>query len=95
MNIYDVIRKPIVTEKSEDLRRRFNKYTFEVDKNVNKIEIRKAVEKVFNVSVVSVNTLKEKPVTKRHGMKLYKTPLKKKAIVELKDGDTITYYEGV
>lgn len=95
MNIYDMIRKPIVTEKSEELRRAFNKYTFEVDKNANKIEIKKAIEKIFNVTVLDVNTLKEKPVTKRHGMRLYKTPLKKKAIVKLKDGDTITYYEGV
>lgn len=95
MTQYDIIRKPIVTEKSELLRRESNKYTFEVDRRANKIEIGKAVEKIFDVKVVSVTTLNIKPKDKRHGMKMYKTPLKKKAVVELKDGDKITYYEGV
>ncbi|BDU49525.1 50S ribosomal protein L23 [Haliovirga abyssi] len=95
MTIYEMIRKPIITEKSELLRREFNKYTFEVDKRVNKLEIKNAVEKIFGVTVESVATITSKPKTKRHGMKLYKTPLKKKAIVKLKDGDNIKYFEGV
>ena len=95
MTVYEIIKKPVITEKSELLRRNFNKYTFEVDRRANKIEIRKAVEKIFGVTVESVATLTSKPKTKRHGMKLYKTPLKKKAIVKLKDGDNIKYFEGV
>lgn len=95
MNVYDIIRRPIVTEKTELLRRDFNKYTFEVDKKANKLQIRKAVETIFNVEVKTVNTINMKPTTKRHGMKLYQTPLKKKAVVEVKAGDSIKYFEGV
>ncbi len=95
MNIYDIIKKPIVTEKSEMIRRQNNEYTFEVDKRANKLEIRNAVEKIFNVKVERVNTLNIKPTTKRYGMKEYKTPLIKKATVKLKEGDQITYFEGV
>ncbi len=53
------------------------------------------MEKIFNVKVEKVNTLNIKPKAKRHGMKEYTTPLIKKAIVKLKDGDKITYFEGV
>lgn len=95
MTIYDIIKKPIITEKSELLRRNYNEYTFEVDKRANKVQIRKAVEQIFKVKVESVNTLNIKPTTKKHGMKLYNTPLRKKAIVKLKTGNTITYFEGV
>lgn len=95
MNKYNVVKKPIITEKTEILRREYNKYTFEVDKRANKIEIRKAVEEIFGVKVEEVNTLNIKPTTKRHGMKLYQTPLRKKAVVKLKDGDAIKYFEGV
>jgi len=95
VNDYNVIKKPIISEKAELLRREFNKYTFEVDKRANKLEIRKAIENIFDVKVETVTTLNVKPKEKRHGMRLYKTPLKKKAVVKLKDGDKITYFEGV
>jgi len=95
MTAYDIIKKPLITEKSELLRREENRYTFEVNPKANKLEVRKAVEKLFNVKVESVNTLRIKPKVKRHRMSLYKTPLRKKAIVKLKAGDSITYYEGV
>ena len=83
MTAYDIIKRPVITEKSEMLRREYNKYTFEVNTKANKIQIRKAVEEIFNVKVESVSTLNSKPVVKRHGMKLYKTQAKKKAIVKL------------
>ena len=73
MTAYDIIKRPVITEKSEMLRREYNKYTFEVNTKANKIQIRKAVEEIFNVKVESVSTLNSKPVVKRHGMKLYKT----------------------
>ena len=95
MTAYDIVKKPIITEKTEILRREFNKYTFEVNKKANKIEIKKAVEAIFNVKVVDIATLNTKPVTKRHGMKLYKTSAKKKAIVKLAEGNTITYFQNV
>lgn len=86
MTVYDIIKKPVITEKSELLRREYNKYTFEVNPKANKIEIRKAIETIFGVKVESVATMNVKPVTKRHGMKLYKTQAKKKAIVKLAEG---------
>lgn len=95
MTAYDIIKRPVITEKSETLRRDYNKYTFEVNTKANKIEIKKAVEELFNVKVESVSTLNYKPVVKRHGMKLYKTQAKKKAIVKLAQGNTITYFKEV
>lgn len=95
MTAYDIIKRPVITEKSEMLRREYNKYTFEVNTKANKIQIRKAVEEIFNVKVESVSTLNSKPVVKRYGMKLYKTQAKKKAIVKLAQGSTITYFKEV
>ncbi|MGL4425772.1 MAG: 50S ribosomal protein L23 [Cetobacterium sp.] len=95
MTVYDIVKKPVITEKTEILRRDYNKYTFEVSTKANKVEIRKAIETIFNVKVESVATLNVKPVTKRHGMKLYKTQAKKKAIVKLAAGNTITYFAEV
>ena len=92
MTAYDIVKKPVITEKTEILRRDYNKYTFEVSPKANKVEIRKAIETIFNVKVESVATINVKPVTKRHGMKLYKTQAKKKAIVKLAAGNTITYF---
>lgn len=92
MTAYEIIRKPLITEKTELLRKEHNKYTFEVNRKANKIEIKKAVEEIFDVKVANVSTLNVKPVTKRHGMKLYKTQAKKKAVVELASG-TISYFK--
>ena len=95
MTAYDIVKKPVITEKTEILRRDYNNYTFEVSPKANKVEIRKAIETIFNVKVESVATINVKPVTKRHGMKLYKTQAKKKAIVKLAAGNTITYFAEV
>lgn len=81
MTAYDIVKKPVITEKTEILRRDYNKYTFEVSPKANKVEIRKAIETIFNVKVESVATINVKPVTKRHGMKLYKTQAKKKLLL--------------
>ncbi|MCX5773344.1 MAG: 50S ribosomal protein L23 [Fusobacteria bacterium] len=95
MNMYDVIKKPVVSEKSELMRRETNRYTFIVDKAANKVEIRQAVEAIFSVKVKSVNTLNIKPENAKYGQNEYKTKLVKKAIVELQAGDSIKYFEGV
>lgn len=95
MTIYDIIKKPVITEKSELLRRTFNKFTFEVDRSANKVEIRNAVERLFSVTVEEVATLNMKPKMKRHGAKVYYTAPRKKAVVKLKAGDSIKYFEGV
>lgn len=95
MTAYDIVKKPVITEKTEILRRDYNKYTFEVSPKANKVEIGKAIETIFNVKVESVATINVKSITKRHGMKLYKTQAKKKAIVKLAAGNTITYFAEV
>lgn len=95
MTIYEIIRKPIITEKSEELRREFNKYTFEVDRRANKIEIKNAIEKVFDVKVLDIATQNIRSISKRHRMTMYKTSAKKKAIVKLAEGNTIPYFQNV
>ncbi|TDT70677.1 LSU ribosomal protein L23P [Hypnocyclicus thermotrophus] len=95
MNLYDIIKKPVITEKSELQRRENNVYTFIVDKRANKIEIRKAVESIFGVKVEEVNTLTVKPELKRYGMRVYKTKFVKKAMVKVKDGDKINLFPEV
>ncbi|MGL5123742.1 MAG: 50S ribosomal protein L23 [Fusobacteriaceae bacterium] len=95
MTAYDIIKRPVITEKSESLRRDYNKFTFEVNTKANKIQIKKAIEEIFNVKVLDIATLSIKSITKRHGMKLYKTQAKKKAVVKLAAGNTIPYFKEV
>ena len=94
MHITDIIKKPVInTEKARTLLEN-NEYVFIVDRRANKIQIKDAVEKLFNVKVKGVNTLNIKPKSERFRMSMYKTPAIKKAIVKLKDGETISAYEG-
>ena len=86
---YDIIKRPIITEKSMSLKEKFNKYTFAVDPKANKIEIKEAVEAIFNVKVLSVNTLNVSGKAKRMGKYEGTTSAYKKAIVELAEGQTI------
>lgn len=61
LKFYDIIKEPIITEKSMQLKEQYNKYTFKVAPNANKIEIKNAVEALFNVKVLSVNTINVLP----------------------------------
>lgn len=99
-DVYSIIKRPLITEKSMDLTAE-GKYTFEVDIDSNKIEIRYAVEKIFNVKVDKVNTLivkgKKKSGTDRRGKGKRVTGMTsdwKKAYVTLKPGNKIDIYEG-
>jgi large subunit ribosomal protein L23 len=94
MNIYEVIRRPLVTEKSTRLSEQ-HKYVFEVSKNANKDQVRLAVEKAFNVGVISVNVIKVPGEAKKMGRRQVVAPAWKKAIVTLKEGDKIQFFEGV
>ncbi len=87
--VRDVIKAPIITEKSATLNQNGNVVTFSVDPKANKTEIKQAVEKIFNVKVESVNTINVKPKTKRVGRYTGLTNRKKKAIVKLKEGSSI------
>jgi large subunit ribosomal protein L23 len=89
MNNYrDIIKAPIITEKSSELAAN-NVITFSVDVRANKTQIKQAIEKIFNVKVESVNTINVKPKTKRVGRYVGKTNKVKKAIVKLKEGSSI------
>jgi large subunit ribosomal protein L23 len=91
---HDIIIRPIITEKSSALVE-LNKYTFEVHRSANKIQIRKAVEQIFKVKVLSVNTMNVPSKPKRMGAFLGKTRSWKKAIVALPEGQRIEFFEGV
>ena len=88
MDYRDIIKSPIVTEKSSDLAKQ-NVITFSVDVKANKTEIKKAVENNFDVKVDKVNTMNVKPKKKRVGRYAGKTNRVKKAIVKLKEGSSI------
>lgn len=88
-NYRDVIKAPIITEKSADLAQNKNTITFSVDVKANKVQIKQAVEKIFNVEVESVNTINVKPKKKRVGRYTGKTNKIKKAIVKLREGSSI------
>lgn len=90
-HITDVLKKPVLTEKSLTLMDE-NKYTFDVDVHSNKIEIKQAVEKMFDVKVESVHTINVKPKTKRLGKYVGKTNRRKKAIVKLAEGHKIDLF---
>lgn len=96
MNIYDVILRPIVSERAMRLAEQ-GKYTFEVALTANKIQIREAVETIFKVDVVKVNTITVPGKRRRTwGRATYgRTSKRKKAIVTLKPGQRIEFYEGV
>ncbi len=88
----EVIIRPVITEHSYDMMEN-NTYTFEVAQDSNKIEIAQAIEAIFNVKVEKVNTLNVKPKPKRQRyQKLGKTRTWKKAMITLKDGDTIELF---
>ncbi len=89
-----IVRRPIVlTEKGSDLREAFNKVIFEVARDANKIEVKKAIETLFSVTVLEVNTMNVRGRLRRMGRRYGKTQNWKKAIVTLKKGDKIDYFE--
>ena len=95
MDIYSVIRRPLVTEKSTIARDEENKHLFEVDRRATKIEIRNAVEKIFKVRVVNVHTMNMTGKKKRHGRIAGRRRNWKKAVITLAPGGLIEVYEGV
>ena len=87
----EIIIRPVITEHSYDQMEK-NTYTFEVAKDSNKVEIRQAVEAIFNVKVVRVNTINVKSKPKRMRYQLGRTRTWKKAMVTLQQGDTIELF---
>jgi large subunit ribosomal protein L23 len=93
-NPRDILVKPIVSERTV-AQMEENKYTFKTDKKANKIEIKRAVEEIFNVKVVDVKTMIVKGKVKRMGRYQGKRPDWKKAIVTLQAGDKIEIFDGM
>jgi large subunit ribosomal protein L23 len=89
-----IIRRPLVTEKSTLQKEEARQYAFEVDRNSNKIEIKSAVEHLFKVKVNHVRTINILGKMKRLGRRYGKRPDWKKAIVTLREGDRIDFFEG-
>ncbi len=92
---YRILRKPLITEKSNQMKESLNQIAFEVDKRANKIEIKNAVVKLFNVHVIKVRTFMVLGKKKRMGKSLGKKSDWKKAVVTLKAGERIDFFEGV
>jgi large subunit ribosomal protein L23 len=93
MNIINIIKRPIVTEKASILKDKYNKYTFVVDKDANKFQIKQAVEYLFNVTVQDVHTSNYVGKSKRVGAHTGRKNDWKKAIVKLKIGQEIQMAE--
>ncbi len=92
MNKYEVIKRPLVTERTNEMLEH-GVYTFEVERDANKTQIRAAVESIFNVKVVAVNTLRVHRKQRGRGKFAGYTGISKKAIVRLQEGDKIEIFE--
>jgi large subunit ribosomal protein L23 len=93
-NIYSIIKRPLFTEKGSNLKEAENKVLIEVDKDANKIEIKRAVEEIFKVKVDKVATIKAHGRWKRYGKFVGKTSDRKKALITLKEGEKLDFIEG-
>jgi len=92
---YEILRRPIVTEKSGAQSDTLHRYTFEVDLRANKTQIEQAVERVFSVKVLAVNVMHVRGKVRRRGKVTGRTRGWKKAVVTLQAGQTIQFFEGV
>jgi large subunit ribosomal protein L23 len=94
-----ILNKPIITEKMTDMGEKLNRYGFMVHKDANKVEIKKAVEELYGVEVVAVNTInyaaKSKSRFTKTGLINGKTKATKKAIITLAEGETIDFYSNI
>ena len=95
----EILLKPIVTEKMTSQGDKFNRYGFIVAKNANKLQIKKAVEELYNVTVDSVNTMryggKVKSRNTKSGLLIGRTDSRKKAVITLAEGNKIDFYSNI
>jgi large subunit ribosomal protein L23 len=92
---YEIIKRPLITEKTSIQKEDYNQITFEVDRRANRVEIKRAVESIFNVNVAAVRTIQVKGKTKQRGRIVGKRRDWKKAIVRLMPGERIDFFDGV
>ncbi len=90
----DVVKRPLITEKNEQAREAARRYAFEVHRDATKIQVKQAVEKLFNVHVLAVRTAIARGKNKRVGKNIGRRPNWKKAFVTLREGETIALFEG-
>ena len=97
MHVYEVLKRPMITEKTTDMQERGNQFVFQVDRRANKMLVKQAVEERFEVEVVKVNIINMKAKTRRRGLRARSIRVIpwKKAIVTLAPGDSIQLFEGV
>ncbi len=95
MEPYQIIKQPLITEKGMRLNEEGSTVVFRVDSRANKLQVKHAVEVLFNVKVLKVNTLNVEGKKRRVRYREGKRPDWKKAYVTLRDGDSITFFEGV
>ncbi|HEY65861.1 MAG TPA: 50S ribosomal protein L23 [Caldilineae bacterium] len=96
MHVYQVLKRPIITEKTMEQLEPQNQYAFEVDIRANKHQVKEAVEAAFGVRVRKVRIMRMPAKYRRYGRRLVKKrPMWKKAIVTLEPGDSIQFFEGV
>jgi large subunit ribosomal protein L23 len=95
MNVHEVIRRPLVTEKSTIGRETQNLATFAVDVRATKHDIKRAIEELFDVRVTAVRTMRQQGKKRRVGRQIGRRPAWKKAIVQLAEGQSIEFFEGV
>lgn len=95
MNKFDIVKRPIVTEQSMEQMEE-NKYTFEVEKNATKPEIKEAIEEIFGVKVEKISTMNVRGKLKRQGVHQGRRPSWKKAIVKLTDdSEPIEFFDSI
>ena len=94
MNQFEIIKRPLITEKTNIQKELHNQVTFEVDRSANRIEIKRAIETIFNVRVAAVRTSRVTGKIKRRGRILGKRRDWKKAVVTLRPGERIDFFEG-
>ncbi len=96
MHIYEVIKRPVVTEKSNTLADLYGQYTFQIDRRANKLQVKEAVEQIFGVEVKKVRIVNLKPKRGRYGRrKVVREPAWKKAVATLAPGQRLEIFEGV
>jgi large subunit ribosomal protein L23 len=95
----EILKKPLITEKVAQLTEKLNRYAFKVDHRANKIQIKSAIEQMYGVNVAAVNTMKYvgklKSRNTKAGMVSGRSATYKKAIITLKDGETIDFYSNI
>jgi len=95
MDFYQIIKKPMITEKGTKQKEQANQYIFEIDRAANKVMVRNAVEKIFKVKVLSVAVMNMRGKRVKSGKNIEKKSDWKKAIVRLAPGEKIEFFEGI